>query len=69
MTREEIESLLHQALTKLTVLESEYKIKIEKLEERVKYLEEVIMAQKNMLSDSMKYIDSLETNGQKRKEA
>lgn len=60
MTSEEIEVLLHQAIDKIKLLESQCNKKVEELEARVVYLEEVISSQKNMLADSVKYIQKIE---------
>ena len=60
MTSEEIEVLLNQAIGKIKELESTCHKKVEELEARVVYLEEVISSQKHMLADSVKYIQKIE---------
>ncbi|MTI39979.1 hypothetical protein [Fulvivirga lutimaris] len=60
MTSEEIEALLHQAIDKIKLLETKCDKRVEELEARVVYLEEVISSQKHMLADSVKYIQKIE---------
>lgn len=60
MTSVEIEALLHQAIDKIKLLETKCNKRVEELEARVVYLEEVISSQKHMLADSVKYIQKIE---------
>ncbi|MDX1627125.1 MAG: hypothetical protein R3345_00415 [Fulvivirga sp.] len=57
MSREEIEALLGKAMNKLDDIESEHKKRVRKLEQKIAYLEEMLSSQKNMLSDTVKWID------------
>lgn len=60
MTSVEIEALLHQAIDNIKLLETKCNKRVEELEARVVYLEEVISSQKHMLADSVKYIQKIE---------
>ncbi|MEQ8243735.1 hypothetical protein [Fulvivirga sp.] len=60
MTSVEIEALLHQAIDNIKLLETKCTKRVGELEARVVYLEEVISSQKQMLADSVKYIQKIE---------
>ena len=62
MSRQEIEKLLLEAIEKLNKLDSCYRQEVGELKERISYLEELIESQRNMLEDSVEYINKLESN-------
>lgn len=61
MSRQEIEKLLLEAIDKLNKLDSCYRQEVGELKERISYLEELIDSQRNMLEDSVDYINRLES--------
>jgi hypothetical protein len=65
MTSEDIEILLNNVIGKIKELEANCHKKVAELEARIVYLEEVISSQKNMLADSLKYIQKIEKGGAK----
>lgn len=62
MSRQEIEKLLLEAIEKLNKLDSCYRQEVGELKERISYLEELIESQRNMLEDSVDYINRLVSN-------
>lgn len=65
MSHTEIEVLLKEAIQKLQDLEKRHNEEVSELKGRITYLEEMLSSQKNMLTDSMKYINDLKSNGKK----
>lgn len=65
MSQKEIEGLLKEAIKKLQDLENRHNEEVSDLKERISYLEEMLNSQKNMLTDSVKYINDLKSNGKK----
>ncbi len=62
MSPKEVEELLLIAVERLKLLETSHLEKVKTLEERIDYLEEMLSSQKNMLADSMHYINELKSN-------
>lgn len=67
MSHKEIEALLLQAVEKLRDLENLHTQKVKRLEDRIDYLEEMLSSQKNMLADSLKYINELKQKSKREK--
>ncbi len=67
MSQKEIEALLLQAVEKLRDLEDLHTNKVKRLEDRIDYLEEMLSSQKNMLADSLKYINELKQKSKREK--